>query len=81
MVPAKEADWLVERLPAGAQHLVIPTAGHGGGHTVAPERYETEVTSFLRTSFRATREQGTSHRILAAESAEDALGTVPASHG
>jgi pimeloyl-ACP methyl ester carboxylesterase len=81
LIPLKDGKRLFSRLPEGAEHVVIEAGRHSGSHAAAPERYETEVTSFLRTSFGATPERAMGHRILPAESAGDAVDAVPASHG
>jgi pimeloyl-ACP methyl ester carboxylesterase len=81
LVPAKDVRRIASVLPAGARHLVIEAGDHSGAHTADPVRYETEVTSLLRTTFGATREGPMAEPILSAESLGDAGATPPLATG
>lgn len=54
-VPLADAGRLVAAAPPGTRHLVVPAAGHAGGHRTDPEGYATEVVGFLRGAFEASR--------------------------
>jgi uncharacterized protein len=77
LVPLREARRLVAAMPDGTRHVVIDGGAHTGGHEAEPVRYETEVTSFLRTSLGATREGPVPEPILSAESVGEARATIP----
>jgi pimeloyl-ACP methyl ester carboxylesterase len=77
LVPLRDARRLMAAMPAGTRQVMIAAAGHTGGHRAEPDRYETEVTSLLRTSLSATRGTPLVDPILSAESVGDARETIP----
>ena len=77
LVPARDVRRLVAVLPERARHLLIEHGAHSGAHEADPARYEPEVTSFLRTSFGATRDGRATEPILSAESVGDARASSP----
>ena len=81
LIPARDVRRIASILPTGARHLVIDGGDHSGAHTADPVRYETEVTSLLRTTFGATREGPMAEPILSAESLGDAGATPPLANG
>ena len=81
LIPARDVRRLASILPTGRGHLVIDGGDHSGAHTADPVRYETEVTSLLRTTFGATREGPMAEPILSAESLGDAGATPPLANG
>jgi pimeloyl-ACP methyl ester carboxylesterase len=81
LIPAKDVRRVAAVLPEGARHVVIEGGDHSGAHTADPVRYETEVTSLLRTTFGATREGRMAEPILSAESLGDAGATPPLANG
>ena len=50
-----DADRLAAAAPAGSRRLVIEGAGHGEGHAVDPDAYETAVSKLIREAFGAAR--------------------------
>ncbi len=54
-LPIRDARRLVSAAPTGTRHLEIAGAGHGRGHAVDGDGYETAVTGFLRDAFRVAR--------------------------
>lgn len=55
MVPLREGRRLLAAAPKGTRQLVIEGAGHSAAHRVDSERYEREVTAFLRAALGAAR--------------------------
>jgi pimeloyl-ACP methyl ester carboxylesterase len=77
LIPLRDARRLMAAMPDGTRQVVIEGAGHSAGHEADRERYETEVTSLLRTSLSATRGTPLVDPILSAESVGDARDTIP----
>ena len=81
LIPERDVRRLVAVLPDGATHVRIAGGDHSGAHLADPVRYETEVTSFIRTSFSRTREGRMPEPILSAESHGNARATLPLASG
>jgi fermentation-respiration switch protein FrsA (DUF1100 family) len=54
-VPLAAGKRLAAAAGPNAEHLVIPGAGHSGGHATSPAEYEARVEAFLRRSFADAR--------------------------
>jgi pimeloyl-ACP methyl ester carboxylesterase len=54
-VPLAAGNRLAAAAGPNAEHLVIPGAGHTGGHWAAPAEYEARVEAFLRRAFADAR--------------------------
>jgi len=81
LIPARDIRRVASVLPAEARHVIVEAGDHSGAHPADPVRYETEVTSLLRTTFGATREGPMAEPILSAESLGDAGATPPLANG
>lgn len=54
-VPIAEGRRLAARAGPGAEHWIVPGAGHSGAHALAGQDYERRVVDFLRMAFTSAR--------------------------